>query len=262
MTERFSNIDTVLTTADKPRPVADTIYAYLKRAIESGVYSEGDRLPPERQLAEVFKSGRGTIRRALEKLERAGFVHRRLGNGTFIGSTLVVGERVITVADQITPLQLIEARLAMEPFTTGLAVLHITRRYLEEMEAVLRLVEASVNDMNALSKGDAEFHLLIARASANPLLLSVYQQINNVRLRAQWDALEQKILTPDVIADYNRQHRRIYNALKERNAQAAYMLMTIHLEKMRADLVRALQPVTMRADELQTNPTKVDEARV
>jgi len=47
---------------------------------------------------------------------------------------------------------------------------------------------------------------------------SVYRQINQVRLHAQWDAMKEKILTPDVIVDYNRQHRSSYEALHERDA--------------------------------------------
>ena len=72
--------------------------------------------------------------------------------------------------------------------------------------------------------------------------LGVYRQINHVRLHAQWDAMKEKILTGDVIADYNRQHRGIFNALNERDAQSAYTMITEHLEKARDDLVKANSP--------------------
>ncbi len=54
--------------------------------------------------------------------------------------------------------------------------------------------------------------------------------------------MKENILTPEVIADYNRQHRGIYNALHERDAQTAQMLITEHLEKARDDLLRANSP--------------------
>jgi DNA-binding GntR family transcriptional regulator len=54
--------------------------------------------------------------------------------------------------------------------------------------------------------------------------------------------MKEKILTPDVITNYNRQHRGIYNALNERDAQGAYALISEHLEKAREDLVRANNP--------------------
>jgi len=217
-----------------------TISAYLRRAIETGAYSEGDRLPPERQLATTFDAARSTVRRALDQLEKAGLVSRRLGSGTYVGAG--GGPHGADLADQISPLQLIEARLAVEPFTTRLAVLHATRRNLDDMEVVLARAEASTEDKDSFSRWDGEFHLMIAQASSNPLLLGVYRQINQVRLHAQWDAMKEKILTPDVIMGYNRQHRGIYHALNERDATTAQALITEHLEKARDDLLRANSP--------------------
>jgi DNA-binding FadR family transcriptional regulator len=234
--------DAVLVSLTKPHHGVGTISAYLRRAIETGAYSEGDRLPPERQLAATFQAARSTVRRALDQLERAGLVSRRLGSGTFVGATAAANRRSADLADQVSPIQLIEARLAVEPFTTRLAVLHATRRNLDDMEQVLAHGEESVTDKDSFSKWDGEFHLLIAHASGNPLLINVYRQINHVRLHAQWDAMKEKILTPDVIADYNRQHRAIFNALNERDAQRAQALITEHLEKARTDLVKANSP--------------------
>src|SRR5262249_51533260 len=144
-----------------------TISSYLRRAIETGAYSEGDRLPPERQLAMTFGASRSTVRRALDQLERAGLVSRRLGSGTYVGSG---GQHDgAYLANQISSLQLIEARLAVEPFTTRLAVLHVTRRNLDDMEVVLARAEASIDDKDSFSRWDGEFHLMIAQASGNPL---------------------------------------------------------------------------------------------
>jgi Transcriptional regulators len=234
--------DAVLVRFAKPSRGVGAISAYLQRAIETGAYSEGDRLPPERQLATCFNAARSTVRRALDQLEKAGLVSRRLGSGTFVGATAAAGHRTADLANGISPLQLIEARLAVEPFTTRLAVLHATRRNLDDMEVVLANAEGALNDKDAFSKWDGEFHLLIAQASANPLLLNVYRQINHVRLHAQWDAMKEKILTPDVITNYNRQHRGIYNALNERDGQLAHALISEHLEQAREDLVRANSP--------------------
>jgi DNA-binding FadR family transcriptional regulator len=227
---------------DKAHRGVGAILAYLQRAIETGAYSEGDRLPPERQLAQTFNAARSTVRHALDQLERAGLVSRRLGSGTFVGPVAATNRRHIDLVDQISPLQLIEARLAVEPYTTRLAVLHATGRNLADLEVVLAHAEDSIRDKDEFSKWDGEFHLLIAQASANPLLLGVYRQINHVRLHAQWDAMKEKILTPDVIADYNRQHRDIFNAFVQRDAQGAFALITEHLEKAREDLVRANSP--------------------
>ena len=240
--ERLRLAQAIPAGIEKPSRGPRAISAYIRRAIETGAYSEGDRLPPERQLAETFQAARSTVRRALDQLEKAGLVSRRLGSGTFVGASVNSARRNIDLADQVSPLQLIEARLAVEPFTTRLAVLHATRRNLDDMEAVLGHAEESVSDKDSFSKWDGEFHLLIAHASSNPLLIYVYRQINHVRLHAQWDAMKEKILTPDVIADYNRQHRAIFDALNARDGQGAFALITQHLEKARDDLVSANSP--------------------
>src|SRR5262249_40417856 len=190
----------------------------------------------------TFQAARSTVRRALDQLEKAGLVSRRLGSGTFVGAASTGTRRASGLSDQGGPPQPLEARPAVQPYTPALALLPATRRNLDDMEVVLAHAEQSVHDKDSFSKWDGEFHLLIAHASGNPLLINVYRQINHVRLHAQWDAMKEKILTPEVIAAYNRQHRAIFNALNERDAQGAYALITEHLEKAREDLVKANSP--------------------
>jgi len=218
---------------------ASAIVVHLRRSIETGAYGEGDQLPPERELAATFHAARSTVRRALDQLETAGLVSRRLGSGTFVTIADPDGPASGDVAEVISPLQLIDARYAVEPHTTRLAVLNATRRDLADIEAVLARAEACGDDKDAFSKWDAEFHHLIARASRNPLLISVYAQINKVRLHAQWDVMKEQILTPEVIREYRRQHRAIYEAIDQRDAQRAQALITEHLGKARDDLLRA-----------------------
>lgn len=211
----------------------------LRRAIETGVYSDGDQLPPERELAAAFRTARSTIRRALDQLERAGLVSRKMGSGTFVTAPNQVGQAIGDVTDALSPLQLIDARFAVEPHTTKLAVFHATRLDLDSIETVLDRLDTCEEDKEEFAKWDAEFHLLIARASRNPLLVLIYQQINDVRLHAQWHAMKEQILTPEQIRVYNRQHRGIFEAMCQRDAQAARELIVEHLEKARADLLQA-----------------------
>jgi DNA-binding FadR family transcriptional regulator len=226
----------------RPSRGVGAISAQLRNAIEAGTYSRGDQLPPERELAVAFRAARSTVRRALDELQRAGLVSRKLGSGTFVTASSAVGPLAGDVTEVISPLQLIDARCAVEPFTTRLAVLNATRRDLADMEAVLVRAEACNGDKDEFSKWDAEFHLLVARASRNPLLVIFYKQINIVRLHAQWDAMKEKILTPEVIAEYNVQHRGILRAIDQRDAQVAGTLIEKHLAKARDDLLQANSP--------------------
>lgn len=221
-------------------PGAQAIVTRLRRAITSGVYGDGDRIPPERQLAEAYGAARSTVRRALHQLETDGLVVRRVGAGTFVSySGPVDGNKAGEIADLISPLQLIDARLAVEPTMARLAALHATTRDLDAMSMSLGRLEETNSDKDAFTERDSQFHLSIARSSRNPLLLHIYEEINLVRSRAQWDAMKEKILTPRQIAAYNRQHRAILEALTSRDANRVAELIVEHLEKARADLLGA-----------------------
>jgi DNA-binding FadR family transcriptional regulator len=229
--------------AEDPQLVANrgasSITARLRRAIETGVYADGDQLPPERQLAVAFGTARSTIRKALDQLEQKGLVVRRVGSGTFVSYAGPVLDSMADVTDLISPLQLIETRFAIEPYMARLAALHASARDLEAMAVLLQQLEAVNGDQDLFTRLDIEFHLQLARCSRNPLILRLYQQINTVRSHAQWEQMKQIILTADKMKIYNQQHRAIVEALNQRDGQAVVELITRHLEQARQDLVGA-----------------------
>lgn len=218
---------------------ANAITGRLKRAIETGVFSDGDQLPPERQLAISLGTARSTIRKALDQLENRGLVVRRVGSGTFVNYVGPLQTPDADVADLISPLQLIEARFAVEPYMARLAAIHSTGRDLDSFEAVLQRIESCNADQDRFTHWDMEFHLQLARCSRNPLLFKLYQQINAIRAHAQWNRMKRVILVPEKIAAYNRQHRAIFDALRARDTQAAVDAITAHLETARQDLIGA-----------------------
>lgn len=220
-------------------PGAGAITQRLRRAITGGVYADGDRIPPERQLATAFGAARSTVRKALDQLEQEGLLVRRVGAGTFVSYTGPLAGQTGEISDLISPLQLIEARLAVEPYMARLAALHATQRELDGMQSVLTRLETAAADNDLFTELDSEFHLCIARGARNPLLLHVYETINGVRTRAQWNTVKEKVLSPRQIAAYNKQHRAIYEALTVRDTQRVAELLIEHLEKARGDLVGA-----------------------
>jgi DNA-binding FadR family transcriptional regulator len=119
---------------------------------------------------------------------------------------------------------------------TRLAAVHATARELDTIEAVLARLE-NTTDQSLFTQLDSEFHLELARCSRNPLIVRIYQQVNMVRLHAQWDRMKTLVLQPEKIRIYNQQHRQLYEALRQRDAQAASEIMTKHLEQARQDLM-------------------------
>ena len=78
----------------------------------------------------------------------------------------------------------------------------------------------------------------MAEATHNPLMIQLYRQINHVRSHSQWQAIKDKVLTPERIAAYNREHRQLFEAVRTRDAEAALKIAGAHLESARGDLLK------------------------
>jgi DNA-binding FadR family transcriptional regulator len=213
------------------------IAAHLRQAIVDGLFGFGEQLPTERRLAEAFGASRTTIRRALERLEENGLVRRRVGSGTYVDYQNTGGGP--DIAEVTSPLELMEVRLAIEPHIARLAVRNATPRDLERIAGALERIEAVGADADRFSRRDQDFHLALAEGTHNPFLIDIARQVNAIRSHAQWHATKDKILSPDRIDDYNRQHSALFEALQRRDGEAVAQLMTAHLIKARTDLLGA-----------------------
>ena len=223
-----------------PRPpysAADSIAAQLARQILDGSLATGDRLPPERSLAESFSASRGTVREALRSLSARGLVARRVGSGTFVIYEPDAGEA--DVSEITSPLELVEVRAAIEPQMARLAVRNATARDMAALERALVEMEG-VKDAERFSLADEMFHLRLAEATHNPLLVEIYHRINHVRAHQQWDSIKNKILTPDQIVAYNSEHRALLAALSRRDAERAVEVIVAHMDRARADLMTSV----------------------
>jgi DNA-binding FadR family transcriptional regulator len=209
----------------------------LRQAIVEGTYKFGQKLPAERQLAEAFNASRTTVRLALDRLEADKLVARRIGSGTFV-SYRQPGE-TDDIAEITSPVELIEARLAIEPYMTRLAVLNASAKDLEKIFEACDMAEGAGNDPARFTEWDTQFHIRIAEASHNPLMLWIYRRVNEIRAHDQWAAMRDKILTQQRISDYNRQHRALAEAISSRDVEGAVAMVTSHLHYARRQLMGA-----------------------
>ena len=215
---------------------AEHIAARLQDAILNGRYIHGERLPAERQLAEHFGASRGTIREALRRLENQRLLVRRVGSGTFVNYR--PKDEAVDISDRTSPIELIDARLALEPTICRLAAINATGRDLKELETALQALECA-HDRESFSAADESFHMILAECTHNPLLTWLYRFTNEVRSHEQWSLMKSKILDQSNIDSYNAQHRNIYEALCRRDVDQAVAAMRQHLKKARDDLVGA-----------------------
>jgi DNA-binding FadR family transcriptional regulator len=216
---------------------SSAIASQIRWAIMNDRYLSGDQLPPEREIARQLGSSRAAVRNALRMLEEQKLITRKIGSGTFVAGE---GARVNEEIAEITsPLELIEVRLALEPHAVRLAVVHGTARDMGNLAYLLRELESSGDDHERFSQADQNFHLGFAIATHNPLLVSMYRRVNEVRGHAQWNKMKDKILVPSRIREYNTSHRLICEAVNGRDADAAAELITSHLLEAKRDLMGA-----------------------
>ncbi|HLB81363.1 MAG TPA: FadR/GntR family transcriptional regulator [Dongiaceae bacterium] len=213
------------------------ITAQLRQAIREGGYAHGEKLPAERQLAEAFGASRTTVRIALGQLEADRLVRRRVGSGTFVNYR-APGDAE-DIAEQTSPIELIDVRLGVEPHMVRLAVLNAAARDIDRLAEAIQRMDADCVDAEGFTRWDEQFHLLMAECTRNPLMVWIYRQINEVRAHAQWDSMKDKVLTPARIAEYNRQHRALFEALRSRDVEAAAAIVTNHLHYARRQLLGA-----------------------
>lgn len=211
----------------------------LRRSIEEGEFQRFERLPPSRALAENLGVARNTLRDALYQLEKEGLLETRAGSGTYV---IDAKQDVVPAAvEEATPLELIDARFALEPHICRLCVLHGRREDFEALETLCTRMETALSDPVAFAEADTAFHRRLAATTRNNLLMWLISQINTVRSLDEWTRMRQLTLDEQIIRQYNTQHREVLNALRSREPERAAVKMKEHLETARMSLMRAAE---------------------
>ena len=229
--------NSVTNPATNPATNSADIAGALRKQIASARFSLNERLPPERLLAEQFGVARGTIREALRQLEESGFVRRRPGSGTYVTWTEDNAGR--SVVETVRPLELVDARLAVEPQMCRLAVLQATEADFARLNAHLNVMEGCVDDPRRFAAGDEAFHLALADCARNAMIRWMMEKIHEVRTHAQWERMRTITLTPQIIRLYNQQHREVVDAIARRESESAAQAMKRHLSTARESLMSA-----------------------
>ena len=216
---------------------SENIASELRREILNGQILAPEKLPAERELAEKYQVSRGTVRAALSKLEKEKFIEIKPGSGAFVihkTSAVPVSE-----VKNANPLELIDARFALEPHICRLAVLHGKKEQFQKLETLIEAMEKSVKDPVQFASADTAFHQVLADCTGNNLLIWIINQINSVRGQDEWTKARHQTLNDNIIRTYNIQHKQILLAIKLREPEKAASLMKEHSEIARLSLTRA-----------------------
>lgn len=214
----------------------EQIVQQIEESIVRGDLKLGDQLPAERDLAQRFGVSRTAVREAVKALREKGLVEAYSGRGTFItdGTTQAVRQSLDLMVKIGQPEgwnHLAEVRAILEPEIAALAATRVQESELATMREAVALMDKAAQDPNAYIEADLDFHLALAEAAANPLILSLLDSIVGLlrehRLRI--------LLNPGGPERGQVHHKRILAAVEHQNPEEARAAMRAHLEQVRED---------------------------
>jgi GntR family transcriptional repressor for pyruvate dehydrogenase complex len=214
----------------------EQIVQQVEESILSGQLKTGDQLPAERDLAQRFGVSRTAVREAVKTLREKGLVEAYSGRGTFVtnGTSQAIRQSfdlMIRISQQEGSAHLAELRQVLEPEIAALAALRIEEQLLSTMRETVTYMDRSMHNPDAYVEADLDFHLALAEAAGNPLILSLLDSIVGL-LREQ----RLRIFTVDGGPERGQfHHKRILAAIEQRDPDAAREAMRAHLKQVLAD---------------------------
>ncbi len=228
--------------AVRPSRLYEQIVKQIEESILAGKLKPADQLPTERELAQQFDVSRTAVREAVKTLAEKGLVESHSGKGTFVTSESSQSMRqsldsFFKRGDLKDPNSLIELREIFEPEVTILAALRTEEQQLAMMREAVAEMDRSMQNPDAYIEADLDFHLALAEAAGNPLVLSLLDSMVGV-LR------EQRLGIFGVKGGPERgqlHHKRILEAIEKRHPAKAREAMRAHLQQIREDSVAAVK---------------------
>jgi GntR family transcriptional regulator, transcriptional repressor for pyruvate dehydrogenase complex len=217
----------------KPKKVSAQIADQIRSSILSGEFSPGDKLPPERELAEMFGVSRPSVREALNILSAAGLVMSYQGGGTVVLSLVETSGgnplSELIRSEQERALDVIEVRKGMESWTAFYAAQRALPEDIRRMQEIINDMERNLDGLKPSEDLDANLHIVIARATHNIVWVHLMQSLFDAMKEFQQTVWRAVYLTKEDHHLLFSHHRRIFEAVKAKDAEAAREAMAAHL---------------------------------
>jgi DNA-binding FadR family transcriptional regulator len=195
--------------------------ATLQALIETGNHRQSERLPSESELSRIYGVSRAVVREALMSLQALGLTESQAGKGTFVVSDRV---RPPLLMGRYSSADIREVRRCLEIPSARFAAERRSDANIGELSAILTRLE-DTEDPAKRNRLDAGFHIAIAAASGNPLIVKLVEDLRGV-LEEYALALAQ---VPHRRKSAGTEHRRIYEAIVKRDPEEAAAAMEEHL---------------------------------
>ena len=209
----------------------------IEMLILDGQIKSGDRLPSERELSEQFSVSRTVIREAIKALQEKGLVEIRPGVGTFAhdGMADIMRQSLgrMIVFDKRRGLDnLTQVREIFEPEIAALAAENATSADIQAMQTAINTMDDSMKEVDDYIVADQAFHLALAKATQNTLIVDLIDSIVDLLAEQRRYIFHASNGGPE---RGQQHHKRILQAIVDRDREAARELMTQHLKQVRTD---------------------------
>ncbi|MEB8337750.1 FadR/GntR family transcriptional regulator [Streptomyces endophyticus] len=202
----------------------DAVIDAIRTQISEGEWVPGDRLPSEAELTKTLGISRASLREATRALVHAGLLAVRQGDGTYV---VAVDEAAVTLSRKITnskSSEVVEVRRGLDAAAVPLAAVRRTEADLTAMREALddRNRHAEAGDPDGFVEADLRFHMAVAQASHNELLIDFYASLNVPFRKSLGGAVGQG----------TREHEALYRAIERHDTEAATELALAIVARM------------------------------
>ncbi len=216
--------------------VADLVYEQIMEQILKGEWAPGSKIPSENELSRLLGVSRISIREAFQRLVSLGILETRQGDGTYVKEFtpgVYMNSLIpLCVLDPVDLMEVMEYRKITEIETSGLAAERATQADIDELQEIYDRMQASQDDISAFAAEDLNFHLAMAKASKNSLIIKVNQVVKNILTISMGDIVTS--LGTDMGLYY---HKQLIDAVIQRDSELAKKVMAEHIE----ETIEALQ---------------------
>lgn len=208
--------------------VKNQVFEQLRDRIIDRTWPPGAKIPSENALADAFGVSRVSIREALHMLVSLGLLETRHGGGTsvreYTGEIFLNPLLPLLALDKLNILHVLEYRKIVEKGIVSLAVKRAGGAAIEELERTFRSMKGHRSDPRLFAEADLNFHLLLAKATGNPIVTKVNAIVTDI-LKLSMYRIVESLGTRDGLY----YHRRILDAIKRRDGPLAEALMEEHV---------------------------------
>jgi GntR family transcriptional regulator, transcriptional repressor for pyruvate dehydrogenase complex len=210
-------------------PVYELVQEQILEIIRSGEFRVGDKLPPERALADRLGVSRNSVREAIRGLTEKKILETRRGDGTYVCASVepspgdLLTELLKARAKRVK--EIFELRTMLEPQIAALAARHITQREINRLKTLIFDQETRLIYGEDDFELDAAFHFHLAEAARNKLLVEVLKTVDHILQESRSAAFR----TGDRRRASMRSHYLIVDALERKDPRGAQEAMTLHL---------------------------------